>query len=119
MMNEARIASKANGREICGLILSNSYFLELVQVRNKIKRGGGFAFYFSEVRAIRKFAELCKHEIVGTFHSHPVGLPQPGRADLYTAVDDSMMLIFDVIGGTEKLWHVKNRTAKQLQFSRI
>src|SRR5512138_2697259 len=90
---EARDAAKANGAEICGLILYNGHQCELVQVRNKAKRGGGFAFYYSEVRCIQKIAEVCQHEIVGTFHSHPVGLPQPGKTDLQNAVENSIMLI--------------------------
>jgi len=94
-------------------------FFELIQVRNKTKRGGGFSFYSREIRAIRKMAPLIKHEIVGTFHSHPVGLPAPGPSDLHNAVDDSIMLIYDVMGRSAKLWYVKNLKAINLEFSLI
>jgi proteasome lid subunit RPN8/RPN11 len=117
MQSGARRLAKIDGREICGLILDNRYFFELIEVRNKTKRGGGFSFYYNEVRAIRKMARLCKHEIVGTFHSHPVGLSTPGESDLHNAVDGSMMLIFDVMGGSAEFWHIKNQKGKRLRFS--
>jgi proteasome lid subunit RPN8/RPN11 len=112
-------AAESNGSEVCGLILDNGSFFELVQVRNKTRRGGGFSFYFADVRAIRKWAALCDHEIVGTFHSHPVGLSTPGPSDLRSAVDDSLMLIFDVIGRSAQLWYIKDAASKQLDFSLI
>jgi len=116
---EARRLAKLNGIEVCGLILDNGLFLELVQTKNKSRHGGGFSFYFSEVRAIRKLAGLCAHEIVGTFHSHPAGLPEPGPGDLRNAVDDSLMLIFDVLGRSARLWHVKDQRARHARFSLI
>jgi proteasome lid subunit RPN8/RPN11 len=104
------------GAEVCGLILDNGSLCELVQVRNKVKRGGGFAFYFGEVRGIEKWAGLCNHKIVGTFHSHPLGLPEPGPSDLSNALEGDMMFIFDVLGRSARLWHIKNRKAKELRF---
>lgn len=116
---EARRAASTNGREICGLILKTDSFLELIQVRNKAKRSGGFAFYFGEVRAVAKKASLKGHEIVGTFHSHPVGLPKPGRLDLCSTLDDSLMLIFDVTGNAVRLWHIKDQKAQERSFTLI
>jgi len=117
IQNEARRRAGRQGGEICGLIVRNGYFLELIQLRNNTKRGGGFSFYFREVRSIQQMANLYDHEIVGTFHSHPQGIARPGRSDLYNAVDDSVMLIYDVLGRSARLWHVKGRRAKKLQFS--
>jgi proteasome lid subunit RPN8/RPN11 len=116
---ESRRLAALNGTEICGLILDNGAFWELVQVRNKSRREGGFSFYSDEVRTIMKLAPMIEHEIVGTFHSHPVGLPEPGPADLSNAVDDSMMLIIDIIGRSARLWHVKDMKAKALTFRLI
>jgi proteasome lid subunit RPN8/RPN11 len=115
----AKQAAKNNGEEICGLLVDNGYFLELVHVRNKCKTGGGFAFYINEIRAIKKMAIAFDHEIVGTFHSHPVGLAKPGKSDVYNAVDDSLMLIFDVFGKTCALWHIEGKAVKPVQFDVI
>ncbi len=104
---------------MCGLILANGLFFELVLTRNKSKRGGGFAFYYKDVRAIQAMARMCDHEIVGTFHSHPVGLATPGPSDISNALNDSLLLIFDVVGKCAQLWHVKEKSVKQLPFSLI
>jgi|LAHU01.1.fsa_nt_gb proteasome lid subunit RPN8/RPN11 len=119
LRKEAKRIADTNGGEICGLILDNGSFFELLQVRNKRKSAGGFSFYFNEVRSIQKRAEACKREIVGTFHSHPVGLAEPGPSDLSNARDDSVMLIFDVKGRIARLWHIENLEGKQVRFSVI
>jgi proteasome lid subunit RPN8/RPN11 len=116
LQSESEKLAKSGGREICGLILDNGYFLELISIRNKVNRGGGFAFYFQDVRAICKWAKLSKHTVVGTFHSHPLGVAQPGPADLHNAVEDSLMLIFDVTGRSGALWIIKNKTKKKRLF---
>jgi proteasome lid subunit RPN8/RPN11 len=117
IQKEAKKMAEMHGGEVCGLIVDNGSFFELIQVRNKSKRSGSFSFYVEEVRAIQKMATLREHEIVGTFHSHPVGLPNPGPADLLHAVDDSIMLIFDVMGRSARLWRIRKQNGKQLQFS--
>src|SRR5436190_1622425 len=94
IQTKAKFAALRKGEEICGLILFNGYFFELLQVRNKSKRAGGFSFYFREIREIKKMARLFHHEIVGTFHSHPAGVATPGRSDVSNAVNDSIMLIY-------------------------
>jgi hypothetical protein len=54
------------------------------------------------------------YEIMGPFYSHPVGLAEPGKSDIYYAVDDSLMLIFDVLGKTCGLWLIQRKTAKSI-----
>jgi len=119
IVREAVKSAKNGGIEICGLILDNGLFLELVRVRNKVKRGGGFSFYFNEVRAIERMSNVCGHSIVGTFHSHPVGIAKPGSSDVINAVDDSLMLIIDVSDRKAQLWHIKDRRVRQLQLALI
>ncbi|PWU17965.1 MAG: hypothetical protein C5B50_10215 [Verrucomicrobia bacterium] len=113
-----RLATK-NGSEVCGLLLDNGYFLELVQTRNRARSGGGFCFYYREIRMLQRMARLSQHEIVGTFHSHPLALAEPGHSDLRHAVNKSLMLIFDVIGRSAKLWRIKDHKANKVRFSLI
>ncbi len=70
MINEAVSFAGQNGQEICGLLVDNGYFIELIQVNNKVKIGGGFAFYANEIRFLQKAVDKMDHEIIGTFHSH-------------------------------------------------
>lgn len=115
----ARRAASDGGREICGLLVSNGYFLHTVLLTNKTKTGGGFSFYCTEVRKVRRACEILHHEIVGTLHSHPAYIAKPSRSDILNAVDDSLMLVFDVIGKRAGLWHVKNHMCVRRTFTQI
>lgn len=119
MMALAIEAAQDGGREVCGLLVNKGDFLEPVQVRNKCRTGGGFAFYVGEVRAITKTVAGLDHEIVGTFHSHPVGVATPGRSDIHHAVDDSLMLICDVTGREWALWHILGHQPARVEFEMI
>jgi proteasome lid subunit RPN8/RPN11 len=115
--DKAKKLARSNGSELCGLIVNNGLFCELIQLRNKCKRGGGFSFYFTDVRIVQTFSRLVGHEIIGTFHSHPLGLPDPGPSDIRNAVDDSIMLIFDATGQAARLWYIKGGKAKRIKYS--
>ena len=119
MIIEAVMAAKKNGLEICGLLIFNGYFIELVKVRNKIKRGGGFEFYVNDIRFLQKATKKIDHEIIGTFHSHPEYIAKPSESDIYNALDDSFMLIIDTVDQEVNLWHIKNLKKKRIQFELI
>jgi proteasome lid subunit RPN8/RPN11 len=108
-----RVAKHA-GREICGLLVDNGFFLELVLLENKVRRGGGFAFYVKQVRKIQAGAKALGHEIVGTFHSHPAYVATPGESDIAGALDNSLMLIIDVCGKACVLWRIRSGRATKL-----
>jgi proteasome lid subunit RPN8/RPN11 len=119
LIGEARAAAKDGGKEICGLLVENSYFLELIGCKNKSRRPGSFAFYYDEVRSIVAAAKRLGHEAVGTFHSHPLSHPEPGERDLSNAPDDSLMLIIDGVASEAALWRIKNGKARKLSFAQF
>jgi proteasome lid subunit RPN8/RPN11 len=96
------------GREICGFLIDNGYYLHLWLTRNKRRKPGGFSYYMGEVKELEKITRSLGIEIVGTFHSHPASEAVPGRNDVKYAENDSLMLIFDCIGNQGRLWHVKD-----------
>jgi proteasome lid subunit RPN8/RPN11 len=118
-INKAILSAAKDGKEICGLLADNGYFIEIIQTKNKIKNGGGFAFYYKEVRQIVAAAEKLGHEIIGTFHSHASFIAKPGENDIACAEDDSLMMIIDVIGKQAALWHIKDMDIKELKFKTI
>lgn len=119
LVKDAVQASKEGGHEICGLLVDNGYFIELIQCRNKSRKGGSFAFYQREVSRIQKSAEILNHEIVGTFHSHPFAGAKPGDSDLADAFDEELMLIIDVIDRGVALWHIRDKSKRKVQFELI
>ncbi|MBN2495397.1 MAG: Mov34/MPN/PAD-1 family protein [Deltaproteobacteria bacterium] len=119
MLRDARSAASRSGAEICGLLVDNCCFIEMIKLRNKTKRGGGFSYYVDEVRLVRRASRLMAHEIVGTFHSHPCYLAKPGESDIANAVDDSLMLIIDVQEQEARLWHIASGKAGRRRFVTI
>ncbi len=108
-------AAEKDGIEVCGLLVDNGYFIELIQTKNKIKKGGGYKFYRSEIRSIQIAVERLGHEVVGTFHSHPLYIASPSHTDIVNAVDDSIMLIIDVLDKKIGLWHIKDLEKRELE----
>jgi|WetSurMetagenome_2_1015567.scaffolds.fasta_scaffold409783_1 proteasome lid subunit RPN8/RPN11 len=115
IMAEARQAAKG-GMEICGLLIDNGYFIEMIGLTNKSKKVGKFSFSMKEADAIEKACKKLNHEIVGTFHSHPFSMAEPGDSDIAKAFDNEIMLIIDVINKEAKLWRLSNKKKKELRF---
>jgi proteasome lid subunit RPN8/RPN11 len=117
MLREAiRVSRQSPGTEICGLLIDTGSHLRFVQTRNVCRRRGGFAFSAPEVRGVVSAASSAGQEVVGTFHSHPVGLPSPGPSDIEHAVDDSLMLVFDCSGRSGRLWRIRDGGARPLRY---
>jgi len=111
-----RSARENAGKEACGLLVDSGYHLSFVQTRNVSPRAGSFILSGPDVRRIVAAAKILGQEIVGTFHSHPVGVAIPSRTDIAHAVDDSLMFIFDCMDRKGCLWKIKGGRARPLRF---
>lgn len=118
IIDQAVDAANRGGQEICGLLVAHHKTLEPVRLRNKIKRGGGWAFYVGEVRRAVAAARRSDLEIVGTFHSHPLYIAKPGDSDVSGALDDSLMLVIDCMDRRCGLWHIRAGTARPVRLIR-
>src|SRR5260221_552032 len=118
LMRKAAAAANRGGLEICGLLVSHKSRLIPVSLRNKVKRGGAFAFYVKEARSVTAKTERHGGAIVGTFHSHPYAPAEPGPGDIVHAVDDSLMLIIDCLYKRAKLWHLLRGRAREVRLRR-
>jgi proteasome lid subunit RPN8/RPN11 len=110
------VAAAEHGKEVVGIIVDHGYYLELVLCKNKSRRKGSFSFYYSEVRSIVAAAKRLGHEAIGTFHSHPAGLAEPGESDVANASDNTLMLIIDCIKRGAALWWIKRYKARKLSY---
>jgi proteasome lid subunit RPN8/RPN11 len=116
MISKAVKLSRKGGREICGLLVDNGYFLECLEVKNAAKCGGSFTFHLKEIHLIEKAVSTRGHSIVGTFHSHPLSLAQPGDIDLSGIVEPELMLIIDCLDKEARLWRIAREKAYEVQF---
>ena len=114
LVRTAMRIARTSGREICGFLVYNGYFIELVRMRNKTRRCGGFTFYRADVRMVCKAVRVLGHRIVGTFHSHPFYIAKPGSTDKRFALDNDLMLIIDADEGKTGLWWIsRGRMSKK------
>ncbi|MEJ0091370.1 MAG: Mov34/MPN/PAD-1 family protein [Limisphaerales bacterium] len=111
-----RLAREVAGTEICGLIIDTGHQLSFVPTRNVSSRVGSFALSRPDVRRVVAATKILGQKVVGTFHSHPVGIATPGKSDIKYAVDGSLIFIFDCIGRKGSLWKIKNGKAHSLNF---
>jgi proteasome lid subunit RPN8/RPN11 len=116
LRDACRTTRKTPGVEICGLIIDTGCHLSLVPTRNVSPRVGSFVLSRQDVRRIVAATEVLGQEIAGTFHSHPLGVAMPGKSDIKSAVDDSLMFIFDCNGKEGRLWKIKGGKARPLAF---
>lgn len=119
LIEKAVVTSANNGKEVCGFLVNNGYFLEPIPTKNKTKRGGGFSYYINEVNAIEKATIILNHEIVGTFHSHPFSIASPGKTDIEMHDTNDLLLIIDCNEKEAKLWKVIKNSAVELDFELI
>jgi len=108
-----RVTRRDFGREICGFLIDNGYYLHLWLTKNRRKTPGGFSYYTGEVNELEKVTKRLGIEIVGTFHSHPASEAVPGPNDVKYAENDSLMLIFDCTGSEGRLWHNQRGTVSE------
>ena len=66
---------------------------------------------------LKIISQKVGHEIVGTYHSHPLYIASPCRTDIANAVDDSIMLIIDATDKKTALWHIKNGKKRKVAFT--
>jgi proteasome lid subunit RPN8/RPN11 len=111
--------AKDGGKEVCGLLIDTGYFLEMVGLRNKSKRGGSFGFYAKEIRGLEKAASEFNYKIVGSFHSHPLYFAKPGGGDLSNSENDDLMLIIDCLEKKADLWKIKRGKAYRVKYEVI
>lgn len=119
LISSAVKRAKDGDREICGLLVFNGLFLDLLQTENKSRRGGSFSFYAKEYDHLERCAQALGYEVVGTFHSHPLWVAKPSEGDLNGALDNSLMLIIDCMDRNARLWHVRNRKASEIKLKRL
>lgn len=104
------------GDEICGLLVDNGWFLQLVPLKNKARAPGSFLLGRNRVREARKAARRFGYRVVGAYHSHPVSPPVPGEADIAGARRGDLMLILDAFEQKLGLWRIGQRKATRVPF---
>jgi proteasome lid subunit RPN8/RPN11 len=119
LIRKARKLARDEGREICGFLVHNGQFIEMIEARNESKKMGNFKINEKQYKGIKTSIKTLHHELVGTFHSHPLSEAQPGNSDIRQSEDNSLMLIIDCIGNEATLWRIRDKKARKLKYKTI
>jgi proteasome lid subunit RPN8/RPN11 len=115
VLRHAVVLARAEHKEVCGLLVDNGYFLEMLEVKNVSRRPGSFLLSLRDARKLEQAASLVGNKVVGSFHSHVLGLAKPGKADIQGSQDGEIMLIIDTLDREAKLWRIKNGRVRELR----
>jgi proteasome lid subunit RPN8/RPN11 len=105
--DRAHRAQQKGDLEVCGvLVVEKQQNLDLVFAKNHSSRSCRFEIDLDEVRDIRRDMKARGMTVVGSFHSHPVGLWMPGPGDCESAALNFLMLVYDVTGRQLASWRI-------------
>jgi proteasome lid subunit RPN8/RPN11 len=102
-------------REVCGLLVDHGTHVRMVQTRNKSRRPGSFWIHGGDWRKIENAAVVLGSRLIGTFHSHIVSPPVPGKGDIRGAINGQTMVIFDGLTGDLRAWRIRRNRAHRLK----
>jgi proteasome lid subunit RPN8/RPN11 len=106
-------------REICGVLVANGHYLDLVETRNILHRPCGFWISPRDAGAIRRAAKILGHRVVGSFHSHVVSPAIPGPSDIAGASEGDLMRIIDTATKGVALSSITLGRAHRLRLQKI
>ena len=107
-------APKMGQNEVCGVLPQRGLRqLELWFLNNRSANAESFQIEPTELRHERREIRERSMHPIGTFHSHPISEPIPGKGDMLGAAINSLCLICDVCGRTAKLWKIVKRHGRR------
>jgi proteasome lid subunit RPN8/RPN11 len=107
-------AQQCGHREVCGcLVAAREGVLELFFLPNERDVPGHWEITDRVFRRVSQEARRAGKRVVGTFHSHPLSGPAPGKSDIERGRVGHLLLIYDVCGRDAKLWRIRLRNRQR------
>ncbi len=118
-IRRAKGLARKESKEVCGFLVHNGHFIELVETRNESTKKGHFKISKRQYHRIKTAIKTLRYDFIGSFHSHPVSEAKPGPGDIKGSENNSLMLIIDCIGNEAKLWRIKDKKAREVKYKTI
>lgn len=102
----ANEAVRSGGREVCGLLFGSADRVMAAQSCRNVAGDPRTAFEIdpAQLIAAHRATRAGGPQIVGCYHSHPSGAPEPSVRDAEAAVPDGSIWLI-VAGGEVRCWH--------------
>jgi proteasome lid subunit RPN8/RPN11 len=106
----AYAAQQTGHKEICGLLaLSDGEYLQLHPILNENTCSYKYQLSRSAIREAQRKLKGRGLEVIGSFHSHPLGYAVPSQGDFASAFYKKLELIYDVCAREIKVWRLVSR----------
>ena len=111
-------ARQASPQECCGLLIGTSDRIgEAVPTRNAaadpVRRYEiSPVDYFAQIRRCRAMASESALAVIGVYHSHPYGPPEPSATDLANAFEGFLFVIAGRVGAADR-WAIQAYTLSE------
>jgi desampylase len=110
-------AQQRDHSEVCGVVAADgNRVITLHFLINRSDRSGHFEIDRGDLRRLNRELRQSGQRFIGIFHSHVVGIAEPGPGDLSGASLSHLQLIYDVSGRKACLWGVVKRGCKLSAF---
>jgi len=110
--------AQQNGhREVGGALLASARGqLRLVFIKNTADRPYRYEMAWGALRRVKAVLMGKGERLMGTFHSHPLGMAKLSRGDRVACSLRASMLVYDVCGREAALWRVAKRGARRVAY---
>lgn len=105
--------------EVCGLIVDVGPCLRLSPTRNVSRRRGSYVACSPDAGRIVRGADAIGGEVIGSYHSHPLGDPEPSRGDIDGTINRSLMLILQGFRRSARLWWIQDGRERRVQYETV
>ena len=103
-------AQQRDHTEVCGVVAAGvNRVITLHFLINRSDRPGHFEIDRGDLRRLNRKLRQSGQRFIGVFHSHIVGIAEPGPGDLSGASLSHLQLVYDVCGRKACLWRVVKR----------
>jgi proteasome lid subunit RPN8/RPN11 len=112
--DRASRAQQKDHLEVCGAVVANGDgHLRLIFLENKAEASYRFVVRRRDLAEVRRGLRGSGERLIGTFHSHPIGLAKPSPRDRKLCGLRTYLLIYDVCGREAKLWRLTKDGARR------
>lgn len=113
-------AQQKNHLEICGIFTSlPENKIKLYFLKNQSNKPYSYELNIRVIRNMRKILLNNNEKILGSFHSHPIGKPIPGKGDIKRGFYKGMEMIYDVCARELKMWRISKKKNNKYQLREI
>ena len=109
--------ARARPEEACGLLVGAGGEVERIEPAENVAEDRSRRFEVDPRLLLRVHRELRDGplSVLGVYHSHPEGRPEPSAVDLEKALDPELVWLIVGAGGAARAWRIADGRASEIR----